>query len=165
MKTVTIAGQAFDLATPYAAGHTLTDAEAKTLNQVRIENIRNNKAKAVKEAFESGDAAKIDAVRAEVQAYDNEYVFTIAGIGAPRLDPVEREARNLAKEYLKAHLAKTGRTMSKTPEGETDESWAEKVEANIVKLASSDTFLAEAKKSVDAKAKRLSKLAESVDLG
>ena len=56
MKTVTIAGLAVELSTPYAAGHTLNEAEAKTLNQVRIENIRNNSAKAVKEAGD--DAAK-----------------------------------------------------------------------------------------------------------
>ena len=42
MKTISISGQAFDVSTPYAAGHTLTEAEAKVLNQTRAENIGNN---------------------------------------------------------------------------------------------------------------------------
>lgn len=166
-KTVTIAGQSFDLSTPYVAGHTLNEAEAKTLNQVRVENIRNNSAKAVKEAYESGDAAKIAAVREIVAKYDAEYVFTVAGAGSARVvrDPVEREAYAIAKEFVKNHLAKTGRTFKTVPEGMDEETWKAKVEENIEKVAASEAVLAEAKKAVAAKAKRAEKLAEAIDLG
>ncbi len=165
-KSVTIAGQSFELSTPYVAGHTLNEAEAKTLNQVRIENIRNNSAKLVKDAFESGDAAKIDEAKAKVAEYDRDYVFTIAGTGtAIKRDPVEREAYALAREFVKAHLAKTGRTFKSVPEGSTEEEWKAKLEENIEKVAGSDAVLAEARKTVAAKAKRLEKLAENIDLG
>lgn len=166
-KTVTIAGQSFELATPYVAGHVLNEAEAKTLNQVRIENVRNNRAAAVKEAFESGDEEKIAAVRAAVAEYDASYVFTLAGAGAQRVtrDPVEREAYAMAKEFVKAHLAKSNRTIKMVPEGMTEEDWKAKLEENYEKVAGSEAVLAEARKAVAAKAKRMDKLAESIDLG
>jgi len=165
MKTVTIAGLSVELSTPYVAGHTLTEAEAKTLNQVRIENIRNNSAKAVKEAGE--DEAKLAEVKEKILAYDAAYQFSIAGEGAARVtrDPVEREAYAIAKEFVKAHLAKTGRTFKTVPEGMSEDEWKAKVEENIEKVATSEAVVAEAKKTVAAKSKRMDKLAESIDLG
>lgn len=162
MKTVTIAGHSFDISVPYAAGHVLTEAEAKHLNQTRHENVRNNTAKKVKELMEAG---KADEAKAVVAAYDAEYEFTIANVGAPKLDPVEREARAIAKDLIKAHLAKTNRSISKVPEGETKESWAEKIEANVVKYASSEGVLREADKRVKAKAKSIDTLAADLEIG
>ena len=167
MKSVIIAGQSFDLATPYSAGHTLTEAEAKTLNQVRHENVRNNMAKVVKEAIESGDQAKLAELPAKVAAYDADYAFSIGGSGATatRLDPVEREARAIAKEYVKAHLAKTNRTFKSVPEGMTEDEWKAKLEDNIANVAASEAVLKEARSVVNAKNKRMEKLAADLDLG
>jgi hypothetical protein len=164
-KTVTIAGLSVDLSTPYVAGHTLTEAEAKTLNQVRVENIRNNMAKAVKDAGE--DAEKLTEVKAKIADYDREYVFTLGGTGASttRLDPVDREALAIAKEFVKAHLAKTGRTFKTVPEGMSEDEWKAKLQENIERVAASDAVVVEAKKAVAAKAKRTEKLAEAIDLG
>ena len=53
-KTITIQGVEFTVASPYAEGHTITEAEAKALNQVRAENIRNNCAGLVKAANTEG---------------------------------------------------------------------------------------------------------------
>lgn len=165
MKSVIIAGLAFSLSTPYAPGHTLTEAEAKTLNQVRHENIRNNCAKLVKDA--EGDEAKTAELASKIAAYDAEYVFSIGGSGtsAARLDPVEREARAIAKEYIKAHLAKTNRTFKSVPEGMTEEEWKAKLEDNITSVAASEAVLKEARTVVKQKANRLDKLAESLNLG
>lgn len=167
MKTVTISGQSFELATPFLAGHVLNEAEAKTLNQVRIENIRNNSAKAVKEAYDSGDQAKIDEIRAKVAEYDASYTFTIGGTGTGTVkrDPVEREAYAIAKELIKQHLAKDGRTTKSVPEGMSEEDWKAKLEENYERVAASESVLAEAKKVVAAKAKRMDKLAEELTLG
>lgn len=164
-KTVTIAGLSVELSTPYVAGHTLNEAEAKTLNQVRIENIRNNLAKAVKEAGE--DEGKLAEVKAAIAAYDSEYQFTLAstGGGTTRKDPVDREAYAIAREFVKAHLAKTGRNFKSVPEGMSEDEWKAKLEENIEKVATSEAVIAEAKKTVAAKAKRMDKLAESIDLG
>lgn len=164
MKEKIINGLAFLVAQPYAAGHTLTEIEAKVLNQVRSENIGNNLRKAVKEAQDAGKPE--DEIKALVAAYDAEYVFTAAGDGSGRivLDPIEREARNIAKDIIKEKLAGMGRKLSTIPEGHTKESWAEKLEENISKVAAQEAVLKAAKKAVDEKKKRTEALAEGLDL-
>jgi hypothetical protein len=157
MKNKVIAGESFQLSQPYAAGHTLTEAEAKTLNQVRSENIGNNLRDKIKELIEAGKLADAQALVAE---RDASYEFTLAQVGASRvLDPVEKEARSLAKEIVKAKLAEKGLKFTVAPDGETKESWAEKMEANVEKFAASEQVLAEAKKAVAAKQKRMANLA------
>jgi hypothetical protein len=157
MKNKMIAGETFQISAPYAAGHTLTEAEAKTLNQVRSENIGNNVREKVKELVEAG---KLDEARALVAEKDSTYEFTMATVGASqKLDPVEREARSIAKEIVKAKLAEKGLKINVAPDGETKESWAEKIEANIEKFAAAEQVIKEAKKAVDAKKKRFDSLA------
>lgn len=147
-KTITIAGKTFDVSTPYEEGHTLTAAEAKALNQVRCENIRNNMAKAVKEGVEAG---KSDAELAqEVATYDAEYVFTLASTGGRRvMDPVEKEARTLAKEAIKQKLAADGRKLKDIEK--------EKLEEAIATVAARDEVIKLAKQNV----KRQSELASA----
>lgn len=159
MKSKVIAGESFQLSQPYAAGHTLTEAEAKTLNQVRSENIGNNLREKIKELI---DAGKLDDAKALVAEKDSTYEFTLAsvGTGSRQLDPVEKEARALAKEIVKAKLAEKGLKFNVPPDGETKESWAEKMEANVEKFASNESVLAEAKKAVAAKQKRLAGLSQ-----
>ena len=53
-KNIMIAGVTFAILAPYAAGHTLTEAEARVLNQTRSENIRNNQAETVKKMTAEG---------------------------------------------------------------------------------------------------------------
>jgi hypothetical protein len=155
-KSKVINGLAFEISQPYAAGHTLNEAEAKVLNQVRSENIGNNLRDKIKELMDKGDT---DGAKALVAAKDAEYVFTLANVGASqKLDPVEREARAIAKEIIKAKLAETGRKINVVPEGETKETWEEKIEANIAKIATAEQVLKAAKKAVDDKKKRLDNL-------
>lgn len=163
-KTVTIHGEKFEFATPYAAGHVLTEAEAKHLNQTRIENVRNNVAKAVKEAIDAGDPAKLDEVRGKVSAYDSEYTFTLTGAGAPRqtLDPVEKEARKLAIEYVKAKLAEKGRTIKQVPEGLSEDEWKAKLEANYEAVMQNETIISRAKKIVAEKKKAAEALSDDL---
>ncbi len=121
-KSLTIAGVAFEVSTPYAEGHPCTEAEAKALNQTRGENIRNNQAKAVKAVIEAAggmngkDLPEIgtDAMAeltASVAAYDKDYVFTLASVGGGRKskDPVEVEAGKIARAAIMAHLKASGR--------------------------------------------------------
>jgi hypothetical protein len=155
-KTKMIAGEAFEISQPYAAGHVLNEAEAKTLNQVRSENIGNNVREKVKELLESG---KLDEAKALVAEKDASYEFTLASASTSvKLDPVEREARSIAKDIVKAKLAEKGLKWAVPPEGETKESWAEKLEANVEKFATNEAVLKEAKKAVEAKKKRLDAL-------
>lgn len=108
-KTKVIAGEEFQVTQPYAAGHTLTEIEAKVLNQVRSENIANNMRKAVKEAIEEGT---LDKVRGLVTEYDAQYEFTTPSAGGGRkMDPVEREAHNIARAAIRERLAQDGRKL------------------------------------------------------
>lgn len=100
----------FEVSQPYSAGHTLTDAEAKALNQVRRENLGNNFRGTVKKAQEEAAAAgkelDVSALQSQFADLDTKYVFTIREVNATaKMDPVEREARNLVKAALRAHFA------------------------------------------------------------
>lgn len=167
-KTTIISGQSFEIATPYAAGHVLTEVEAKVLNQTRVENVRNNVAKAVKEAYDSGDETKIAEVRTAVAAYDAEYVFTAGGsrgaLATVRLDPVEREARKLAKSILMGELAKRGLKFGTAPEGTSEDDWKAKMEANLSKIAAQDEVVKQAQKIVKQAEKLRNEAAVELDL-
>lgn len=109
-KPLSILDIDFDVSQPYEAGHTVTDAEAKALNQVRRENLGNNfrgvVKKAQEEAATAGKEVDIDALKAAFATLDSEYQFTIREVNATRkFDPVEREARNLVKAELRNYFA------------------------------------------------------------
>jgi predicted exporter len=163
-KEKIINGLTFQVAQPFTEGHVLTAVEAKTLNQVRSENIGNNMRKAVVAAQEAGKSE--DEIRALVAAYDAEYTFSTPGDGSSRVvrDPVEREARNIAKDIIKEKLAGMGRKLNTIPEGLTKEEWEEKLEDNISKVAASDAVLKAAKKAVDDKKKRTEALGADLEL-
>lgn len=147
-KTVTIAKLPFEVTTPYTEGHTLTAAEAKALNQVRCENIRNNTAKRVKEMLEEGKSN--GEISELVSAYDAEYEFTLASTGGRRvLDPVEKEARSLAREAIKQKLAADGRKLKDIDK--------EKLEEAIATVAARDEIQKLAKQNV----KRQGELAQA----
>lgn len=119
-KSVTIQGLQFDIVQPYAAGHTITEAEAAALNQTRNEAVRNNMARVIKkETEELAEGADIPAdlmksIAKAVAAYDAEYEFTLASVGGGRksTDPVDVEANRLARAAITAKLKADGRKVS-----------------------------------------------------
>lgn len=108
-KILSIMDIEFPVSQPYEAGHTLTEGEAKALNQVRKENLGNNFRKVVKDAIDAaGEGGTVDeqSLKDQFAKLDGEYQFTIATVSASRkLDPVEREVRNLIKSALREQLA------------------------------------------------------------
>ncbi len=123
---ITIAGQVFAVPVRYSAGMVLTDGEASALNQTYHENLRNNFAKVVKESRVVPPAAEgeepgtkelseedIAALQSQLDAYAAEYQFgvRVASTRTP-VDPVEREALNLAKEAIRGKLKELKRTAS-----------------------------------------------------
>lgn len=108
-KILTILDYDFSVTAPYEAGHTLTEGEAKSLNQTRKENLGNNFRSTVRNAIEAaGDGGAVDHedLKAQFAVLDSKYVFTLATVAASRkLDPVEREIRNLIKGALREQLA------------------------------------------------------------
>lgn len=160
-KIKLIDGESFSISQPYEPGHVLTEAEAKTLNQTRSENIGNNLRSAVKDAKEARDnpekpdSTAFDGLIALVAKYDQDYNFSMGGGGGStrKLDPIEREAKSLATEYIKADLAKKGRTWKQVPEGMTAEAWEEKREAVLEGLMVREDIVKLAKKRVAEKQK------------
>lgn len=157
-KTITIQGLEFEVNQPYAEGHILTAAEAKALNQVRAENIRNNTARKIEaaKAEAGGDLTQqaITALAAEVAAYDAQYDFTLAtGGGSPRVtDPVEREALSIARTLVRAQAKKEGRKILKDEVEPTSESDITKVRfLELVEgLAAREDVVKEARRRVKA---------------
>ena len=136
--------EGFTVTLPYVSGHSINEAEAKVLNQTRKENLGNNfrpKVRAYQDALAEGKDPEVtlDQLIADFAKLDGEYVFTIANVAASaKLTPEEREARNLAKEYVKAALEEQGLKVNTPPEGHTEESWKETLEANYEAIAATD---------------------------
>lgn len=100
----TINKQTFTCPAPFAQGHVCTAGEAAQLNQVIRENVRNNLG--AKEGDEPLTQEKVD-------AYLQKYEMGARQGGTIRLDPVERKARSIAEERLRARLTIRGETLSK----------------------------------------------------
>jgi uncharacterized protein involved in tolerance to divalent cations len=160
-KQKTINGLVFEISQPYAEGHTITDVEARVLNQVRAENIGNNVRAKLKEMSEAGsDEAALKALVAEKDA---EYVFTAGNVGeGAKLDPYEKEAQKIARELLREHLASTGRKLTVTPEGMSDDEWKAKIQENTDRIMVMDDVVKAARKRVDDRRKTADKLLESI---
>lgn len=115
-KAITIQGHTFDATQPYAAGHAITEAEAKALNQVRAENLRNNFATKIKSAQGDAEALteeQLATLRAEFAEYDAAYEFTLASVGGGKreTDPVQAEAKRIAKSIVTAKLKEKGKAV------------------------------------------------------
>lgn len=155
-RNITIEDVEFTISMPYDVGHTITEAEAKALNQTRRENIGNNFRKTVK-AYNAGDEGapgSVEELQAAFAELDSTYVFTIANVGASRkLDPVEREARKIARDYLRQELDKAGRKIGTPPEGVEQDDWDATIEAEVDRLAQVDEVVKMAKDIVKARSK------------
>lgn len=148
-KQITIQGVTVELSEPYAAGHAITEAEAKALNQVRAENIRNNRAKAVKELLDA-KGGDVNAVQAEVQAmiaaYEAEYEFTMAAAGGSttRVDPLTKECRAIARNYITGKIRESGMTLKDYKEKNGEDA----IENKVMELADHPKIVEAAKRTL-----------------
>lgn len=123
-----IQGLDFTAQAPYAEGHTITKAEASALNQVRVENLRNNFASRVKasmdkakeEGRELSDEEK-DGLQAAFADYEASYEFQGKRQARTPVDPVKREATKMARETISGALRANGIKLDQLPEGKMDE--------------------------------------------
>ena len=110
-QTVTIQNESFVISAPYSEGHAITAIEARVLNQTRSENVCNNQRKAIKEAKEEG-SFDLKAARKSVAIYDAAYSFATGGPAVRRtLDPIQKEARAIARSLIAMKLKATGKKM------------------------------------------------------
>ena len=112
-KTISTQKVTVEVAAPYEAGHACTEAEAKALNQVRAENVRNNTRKAVMEAIEAAGSpeAATSTVQKLIADYDAGYEFTLASVGGgggARLDPLTKECRSIARNFIAGKIKEAG---------------------------------------------------------
>lgn len=130
-KTITVQGLMVEVSQPYEAGHTVTEAEAKALNQVRAENIGNNVRKAINELKDDeslSDDARQKAAQKLVNEKDAGYEFTLASVGGRQtLDPLAKEARAIAKNYITGKIKESGTTIKAYLEKNGDDAIAQKV--------------------------------------
>lgn len=143
-RILTIDGKQFTIRQPYEAGHVLNEAEAKTLNQTRAENVGNNMRKKVKEGASDAD----------VQQYDTDYEFSVRAAGRKALDPVEKEALKIAKDAVKNDYIKKGIDVKSVSEEEFD--------AKVERAMSMEKVQELAKKRVAEAKKRAAKEAEAL---
>lgn len=144
-RTITIQGYDFVATMPYLAGHVVSDAEAKALNQVRAENLRNNfasKIKAAKGEAEGLTEEQLAELTAAFAEYDATYEFTLASVGGGKreTDPVQAEAMRIAKSLIAAKLSKDKRTLKSVP--------ADKLAEAIATVAAGEKVQKLAKKNV-----------------
>lgn len=107
-RKIIIAGGEFTIPQPFEAGHVCTEGEARALNQLLAENVRNNMAAKVKAGTATAD---------DVLAYAKAYEFSVASVPQAKLDPVENECRKLARAAIKAELGKQGVKLEQVDEG------------------------------------------------
>ena len=148
-KTITINKIQVEVSAPYAAGHPITEAEAKALNQVRAENIANNMRAKFKDLLaENNDdvEAVTPAAQGLVQEYDASYEFTLASVGGGHrtLDPVEKEARSIAMAFLNGKIAEAGHTKKAYIEA----NGADAYKAKVAEIAENEAVLKMAKKNI-----------------
>lgn len=156
-RKVTISGHSVEVSAPYAEGHVINAAEARTLNQTRAENIGNNFRKAIKEA--EGDEAKLSELLSNLAAYDREYNFATGGGSVRAMDPLDKEAIRIAKAAIKNTIIEKGH---KFKEWIATEGNQEKYDAAVERTSQQDDVLKLARKALADKEKQTK---VSVDLG
>lgn len=107
-RKIIIAGGEFTIPQPFETGHVCTEGEARALNQLLAENVRNNMAAKVKAGTATAD---------DVLTYAKDYEFSVASVPQAKLDPVENECRKLARAAIKAELGKQGVKLEQVDEG------------------------------------------------
>lgn len=168
MPEATINGVKVEIDAPYEAGRTIDADEARTLNQTRRENIRNNMAAKVKELLgetpvESLSQEVKDAIQAEITKYASTYTFASArGTGVAReTDPFAKACRAIARQQLIAKLKEAGRSTDlkeyKSPTGQD-------AEAKIAELMSNPVIQKAARARVAAQEKEAAAL-KGLDTG
>lgn len=116
---IEIAGLSFEVEDRYSEGHELNDNEARALNQTLRENLRNNFRKTAKEEQEKGTPeAKI---REMFEKYAEEYEFSGKRQARAPRDPVQAEARKIARKVVKAALKKQNIDEKTLEDGKLDE--------------------------------------------
>lgn len=148
MPTINMHGLNFELDDPYTEGHQCTAAEAAELNKNRRTNIRNNWSPRVERARATRHPGEgvLEKITAELQAKLTEYAAAYSFGQKPTpavVDPVQHEARRLARGKVITKLREQGHDLRATPQ--------EQIESLVTDvLTKYPAFFDEARKRVEA---------------
>lgn len=114
--TCTVSGMTFSIPQPFKEGDILKANEADSMNQLLIENCRNNFATTVTELVTERSVSGPDALpeedkqklQADFTQYVSEYEFGVRKGGQRFADPIIREAREIGKSKIRPALIKAG---------------------------------------------------------
>jgi len=162
MASFTSYGATINVPDAYAAGHALTEKEAAALNTLRTELISHRVRAAVFGELHKGDTAspeQTEAAQAKANEIANTFEFGAGRVaGEPRVvDPVEKEARDIAKRQVMAKVAQAGLKVGKKAAGETPEETGDGIYAyssfvaKVAELAQHENIVARAKAVVKAR--------------
>lgn len=122
-QNITIQGIRVKVPKLFREGDTLTAATAAELNRIAGENVRNNSAKKIKQAKkqhgENLPQNVLDDLTKDIVAYAESYEFR-GKRQARTIDPVEREAKKIAKERILAKLREKDYKVNQMPDGWMD---------------------------------------------
>ncbi len=110
MTDAKIADVTVQVPQPFVEGHSLTESEAKVLNQVLKENLSNNlRSKITKFVKELGDDIEAIATAAQeaLNTYLGTYEFGVRAVSSARLTPLERRMKKLAGVMVRALIKKS----------------------------------------------------------
>ena len=106
-EKITIAGKPFDVPHRYEEGHQLTAAEAKALNQIFWENLRNNFQVRVNSAIKAG-AFDHKFLQDQLNEYARTYEFGSRARRGTFKDPFMDQAAKVAREKVHGDLRREG---------------------------------------------------------
>ena len=116
---IRIGPYSFEIGEPYHAGHPLTPDEARALNALRAENIRNNFSRQIKreesrQRVEVLDAEALAALRALLVEYEAGYRFSAPKTATRQYTgKLEREVESVARERVEIEARRAGRELSR----------------------------------------------------
>lgn len=141
-RAATIQGLEIQVPTPFNEGHVLTVNEAAAMNQLFIENIRNNNARHVQAAEKDETRGAMEAAELQVLVddYATSYEFGVRSVGGTRVvrDPVENRTRKIGLAKLDAALKAKGFTRKAV----TTKFGPEKVEEYLAQILATNPAIA-----------------------
>lgn len=118
-NAIEIAGLTFEVEDRYSDGQEINENEARALNQTLRENLRNNFRKTAKDEQDKGTS--VDKIREMFEDYASNYEFSGKRQARAPRDPVEAEARKIARKVVKAALKKQNIDEKTLEDGKLDE--------------------------------------------
>lgn len=151
---LTIQGMKFEFEDRYAEGYVLNTGEARALNNLLRENLRNNFSSKLRTARENG--LPDETIREMFASYARTYNFTAVSGELNNVTKLERMMRDMAKQVVEATAAKAG----KSTKSFNDDQWDVAI---AMVLRNRPDIRAEAERQLDQMAKLADVLLDEED--